>query len=54
MTSIELMIIEMAIKIRLKNGEDLETILMSYPKLSLDEMENFRKKFGITETTVQQ
>ena len=42
----ELLIIEMAIKIRLNKGELLEDILSSYTKLSLDEKENFRKKFG--------
>lgn len=45
MTSIQLKIIERAIRIRLDNGEDLEDILASYPKLSSEETAAFREKF---------
>lgn len=34
-----------AIQIRLNRGEDLETILASYPKLTDEDKESLRKEF---------
>lgn len=41
-----LRVIERAIKIRLAEGEELEAILESYPKLSSEQVDELADKFG--------
>ena len=43
--NVQLMIMYRAIKIRMKNGEELEDIFDSYKKLTDEDKEALRKKF---------
>ena len=45
LSNIQKIIIQKAVKIRLDNGEELETILLSYGKLTDDEKEEIRKLY---------
>ena len=44
--SIKLRVMCRAVKIRMANGEDLESILATYPKLTDEEKQIIRKEVG--------
>ena len=47
MTALQLRIIRRAIQNRMRNGEDFEEIIKSYPKLSDSEIEQIKNELGI-------
>lgn len=47
MTNLQLRIIKRAIKTRLANGEEFDEIILSYPKLTENEIAEIQSELGI-------
>lgn len=48
LSNIQKSIIIKAVRIRVKNGEDLDTVLKSYKKLTDDDRESIKAKYNST------
>lgn len=52
MSKLQMRIIKRAVKNRLSDGEELDEIIKSYPKLTEEEIEEIKAEIGIDESEV--